>query len=214
LFANTYTLHSVLQNTFSFNNESEYHPWHIHGVSLWVVGQGEGNWEESDIKGYNLVNPVLRDTVNQWPESWTAVRVIFDNPGVWFFHCHIAAHLEMGMALTFVVDPSDMEDFPNLSDSTKYCEASNSLGIALSDKDGLGNNITVDKDVGEDRQSEDVAEDDLMDLPVDITDDTEDLSVDVTEDDKEINEINASPIIGLRDVMKWGVTTVALLWLM
>ena len=169
-------------------------------------------WQEKD----NLVNPVLRDTVNHWPESWTAVRVILDNPGVWFFHCHIAAHLEMGMALTFVVDPSEMEDFPNLSDSVKHCEASNSLDIAEPDKDGLINDTMVDKDVEEDRQSADDVTDDMVGLPVDVAEDEnemEDLPVDVNTEDVKINEINASPITRLRGhVVNWGVTGLALIW--
>jgi Multicopper oxidase len=58
-----------------------------------VVGSGDGIYDPStDVSTYNLVNPVLRDTVTLWPLQWVAVRIVADNPGVWFFHCHIFAH--------------------------------------------------------------------------------------------------------------------------
>ena len=54
----------VLQNTRALNNAAEFHPWHQHGHSFWVVGQGEGIFDpDTDVATYNLVDPVLRDTV-------------------------------------------------------------------------------------------------------------------------------------------------------
>eukprot|EP00745_Piridium_sociabile_P012734 TRINITY_DN193665_c0_g1_i1.p2 TRINITY_DN193665_c0_g1~~TRINITY_DN193665_c0_g1_i1.p2 ORF type:complete len:115 (+),score=6.58 TRINITY_DN193665_c0_g1_i1:375-719(+) len=79
--------------------------------------------EERDFALLNHINPIKRDTVTLLPattlkghrgdaDSWTVIRVIFDNPGVWLFHCHIAWHLAMGMAITFVVDPTAAPDPP------------------------------------------------------------------------------------------------------
>ena len=41
---------------------------------------------------------VLKDTVLLPPCGAVAVRLNSDNPGVWFFHCHIDYHLHHGLA--------------------------------------------------------------------------------------------------------------------
>lgn len=51
------------------------------------------------------VNPIRRDTVQVPSGNGVTLRVIADNPGVWFFHCHIEWHLEAGLAVTFVEAP-------------------------------------------------------------------------------------------------------------
>ena len=66
----------VLQNARALNGAAEMHSWHLHGHSFYVVGFGFGTFDEaSDIATYNLVNPVLRDTVAVLPLGWTAIRV-------------------------------------------------------------------------------------------------------------------------------------------
>lgn len=34
------------------------------------------------------------------------MRFLTDNPGTWFFHCHIEWHLESGLAFTFFTAPT------------------------------------------------------------------------------------------------------------
>lgn len=83
----------VLQNARAINGVAEFHPWHIHGHSFWVVGEGQGIYSpETDVPNYNLVNPVLRDTVVVQPLGWVALRFVADNPGAWLFHCHIGKY--------------------------------------------------------------------------------------------------------------------------
>ena len=104
----------VLQNARALNNVTEFHPWHAHGHSFWVVGQGDGIFDpDTDVAKYNLKNPVLRDTVTLWPLQWVAIRFVANNPGVWFFHCHIPAHEMMGMGLHIVTSPDKVEDPPS-----------------------------------------------------------------------------------------------------
>jgi len=74
----------VLQNARALNGVAEFHPWHIHGHSFWVVGSGDGIYDPSLVDSYNLENPVLRDTVTLWPLQWVALRFVADNPGVWY----------------------------------------------------------------------------------------------------------------------------------
>jgi len=50
-------------------------------------------------------NPMRRDTVLIPAGSAYTFRVIADNPGVWFFHCHIQWHLEVGLAIQLVEAP-------------------------------------------------------------------------------------------------------------
>ncbi|KAI8844847.1 multicopper oxidase-domain-containing protein [Chytridium lagenaria] len=34
--------------------------------------------------------------------AYTVIRFVADNPGVWFFHCHIEWHIQAGLAMAFV----------------------------------------------------------------------------------------------------------------
>ncbi|KAH7861844.1 hypothetical protein Vadar_031657 [Vaccinium darrowii] len=93
----------ILQNANTLSkNTSETHPWHLHGHNFWVMGYGKGKFDiHEDPKKYNLVDPILKNTVSVQPYGWTALRFRADNPGVWFFHCHIDYHMFLGMAVVF-----------------------------------------------------------------------------------------------------------------
>lgn len=97
------TVDVILQNANSMvANTSETHPWHLHGHDFWVLGYGMGKFNlYSDPNKYNLANPIMKNTVPLHPYGWTAIRFKANNPGVWLFHCHIAAHLYLGMGVVF-----------------------------------------------------------------------------------------------------------------
>ncbi|KAL0395621.1 UNVERIFIED_CONTAM: L-ascorbate oxidase [Sesamum calycinum] len=97
------TVDIILQNANTMNpNNSETHPWHLHGHDFWVVGYGTGKFDMfNDPKKYNLVDPIMKNTVAVHPYGWTALRFRADNPGVWAFHCHIESHFFMGMGVVF-----------------------------------------------------------------------------------------------------------------
>ena len=66
------------------------HPFHLHGHYFHVLGRpGE----------LNLKNPPLKDTITVPAKDAMVVQFDADNPGKWFFHCHIEWHLGIGMAL-------------------------------------------------------------------------------------------------------------------
>uniref|UniRef100_M8BB09 L-ascorbate oxidase n=1 Tax=Aegilops tauschii TaxID=37682 RepID=M8BB09_AEGTA len=93
----------VLQNSNMLNNKSETHPWHLHGHDFWVLGYGEGKFNPA-ADAWRLLNvrdPIMKNTVPLHPDGWTAVRFRADNPGVWLFHCHVEAHVFMGMGVVF-----------------------------------------------------------------------------------------------------------------
>lgn len=93
----------ILQNANTLTaNDSEIHPWHLHGHDFWILGYGDGKFDpREDPKKYNVVNPPLRNTVALFPYGWTALRFKANNPGVWAFHCHLEAHFFMGMVAIF-----------------------------------------------------------------------------------------------------------------
>ncbi|KAF9591612.1 hypothetical protein IFM89_004841 [Coptis chinensis] len=66
------------------------------------LGYGKGKFDpNNDPKKYNLIDPIMKNTVPVHPYAWTALRFRANNPGVWAFHCHIEAHLFMGMGVVF-----------------------------------------------------------------------------------------------------------------
>ncbi|XWS41527.1 hypothetical protein CRYUN_Cryun17cG0089300 [Craigia yunnanensis] len=77
------TVDIILQNANAMKeNNSETHPWHLHGHDFWVLGYGEGKFDKfNDPKKYNLVNPIMKNTVPVHPYGWTALRFKADNPG-------------------------------------------------------------------------------------------------------------------------------------
>lgn len=97
------TVDVILQNANTMNvNNSETHPWHLHGHDFWVLGYGDGKFDvDSDTKKFNLIDPIMKNTVPLHPYGWTALRFRADNPGVWAFHCHIESHFFLGMGVVF-----------------------------------------------------------------------------------------------------------------
>ncbi|KAH7836885.1 hypothetical protein Vadar_006971 [Vaccinium darrowii] len=93
----------VLQDTGIFTTEA--HPIHLHGYQFYIVGQGFGNFiPNQDTANFNLIDPPSRNTVIVPVGGWAAIRFVADNPGVWFMHCHIDAHLTWGLAMAFLVE--------------------------------------------------------------------------------------------------------------
>jgi L-ascorbate oxidase len=121
------TVDIILQNANSMtNNTSETHPWHLHGHDFWVLGYGTGKFDiYNDPYKYNLVNPIMKNTVPVHRYGWTALRFKADNPGVWLFHCHIESHFYMGMGVVF---EEGIEKVGNLPSSIMGCGETKGLG--------------------------------------------------------------------------------------
>ncbi|CAK7334541.1 unnamed protein product [Dovyalis caffra] len=64
----------ILQNAKTSANDSETHPWHLHGHDFWVLGSGEGQFNEKDVGTFNLDNPIRKNTVPLFPYGSTAFR--------------------------------------------------------------------------------------------------------------------------------------------
>lgn len=110
----------IVQNTNTLTaNNSEIHPWHLHGHDFWVLGYGVGSFDKSkDPASFNLVNPPVRNTVAVFPYGWVAIRFEANNPGVWPFHCHVESHFYMGMGTIFA---EGIHKLPKLPVDTLGC---------------------------------------------------------------------------------------------
>ncbi|CAN1199586.1 LAC14 [Linum perenne] len=96
------TVEVVLQGTnLAFGVD---HPIHFHGMSVYMVGWGFGNFNETrDPLSYNLVDPPFVNTVAVPRNGWVVVRFKASNPGVWLMHCHLERHHTWGMGMVFIV---------------------------------------------------------------------------------------------------------------
>lgn len=93
------------------NNTGMNHPFHLHGHSFYLLASASGEKKSpinslTDLK--QLSQPIFKDTISV--PRFGGVQIYFnaDNPGWWFFHCHIEWHLAAGMAILFKEgDPPD-----------------------------------------------------------------------------------------------------------
>ncbi|KAJ4416463.1 hypothetical protein N0V82_006728 [Gnomoniopsis sp. IMI 355080] len=85
------------------------HPFHMHGHTVQIVGWGPGRYMPgSSATTWKLDNPMRRDTFTVPEQSHVVFRFRADNPGMWILHCHVAWHLEAGMAASFLERPDDL----------------------------------------------------------------------------------------------------------
>ncbi|KAK4590459.1 hypothetical protein RGQ29_020848 [Quercus rubra] len=124
---------------------SEDHPVHLHGYTFYVVGSAYGIFDnETDPKGYNLVDPPKMNTVSVPKDGWVALRFKASNPGVWFLHCHFERHLSWGMTTVFIVKNGDTLE-TSIREPPPYlppCKSS-STGKLQGYKNSDGNKLNV-----------------------------------------------------------------------
>lgn len=101
------------------NFDMRGHPFHLHGYDFYVLSQYYPTShhhsyntynpfspsEASSPPGgsYNLINPIKKDTVYIPGMGYVVLRILADNVGIWFFHCHILTHSSTGMAMALEV---------------------------------------------------------------------------------------------------------------
>jgi FtsP/CotA-like multicopper oxidase with cupredoxin domain len=102
------------------NNVVAGHPFHLHGHTFWVMGQGQGTYDRT--RDQLSIFGVKRDTVFAAESSWVVIRFIADNPGVWTLHCHIDLHNLAGMAVTIIESSAAIQNLLKLPDEvTRVC---------------------------------------------------------------------------------------------
>ncbi|KAG7446974.1 ferroxidase [Guyanagaster necrorhizus] len=91
------------------NGDTGKHPFHLHGHKSMIVGRAEDYTSDDPTLNPPLVedqpNPMRRDTVQIPGGGSITLRVVADNPGTWFLHCHIEWHLQAGLAMTLIEAP-------------------------------------------------------------------------------------------------------------
>ncbi|KAG2197223.1 hypothetical protein INT47_003598 [Mucor saturninus] len=96
-------LNQVLEIVIN-NLDDGPHPFHLHGHSFQVIARGDGVYSKDTVI-VEPINPTVRDTIVVTPEGYVVLRFRANNPGVWFFHCHVDWHLPAGLAATFITAP-------------------------------------------------------------------------------------------------------------
>ncbi|TFK20840.1 laccase 9 [Coprinopsis marcescibilis] len=97
------------------------HPFHMHGHAFSVI-------KSADSDTLNYVNPVRRDVVSTGLNgNTTIIRFTTDNPGPWFFHCHIEFHLVGGLGMVFIERPEDIPNSPPPRSWDALCPAYSNL---------------------------------------------------------------------------------------
>ena len=89
-----------------FNFTEDAHPIHIHMVRFQVVGRAA--LDETVVPGVGVEDweTGFKDTVISYPGQRTAVKALFDIPGLFVWHCHIVEHEDNEMMRPYVVSPA------------------------------------------------------------------------------------------------------------
>ena len=105
------------------NTDPQQHPWHLHGYSVsFIAAEKLPSTEPAScaatknnqvakanldhlLPALNSTPPALSvgDSFSIPRESYVVFRFTADNPGPWFFHCHMEWHVAPGAALVFSV---------------------------------------------------------------------------------------------------------------
>ncbi|KAI8006600.1 Monocopper oxidase-like protein SKU5 [Camellia lanceoleosa] len=89
--------------------------WHLDGFGFYIVGFGKGEWTPESRRTYNLLDPVVRSTIQVYPKGWSAVYAFLDNPGMWNLRSQHLKHWYMGQELYIRVhddDPNPAKERP------------------------------------------------------------------------------------------------------
>lgn len=96
------------------NLDSGRHPFHLHGHHFQAIYRSEeeaGTFEDEGVSVESYTKkPMRRDTLVVWPNGNMVLRFKANNPGVWFFHCHIEWHVVSGLLATFIEDPLGIQE--------------------------------------------------------------------------------------------------------
>ncbi|XP_071140315.1 uncharacterized protein [Mytilus edulis] len=82
------------------------------------------SWVNGNIPDLELKKPVRKDTIIVPSGGYVVTRIVADNPGVWFMHCHIELHANDGMAIiineSHANHPSPPQNFPRCHSFQEY----------------------------------------------------------------------------------------------
>lgn len=99
-----YDLDQVIELVIN-NFDDGPHPFHLHGHIFQVIARGKGTFTTTTPLDDVPKNPTYRDTIGVPSNGYVVLRFKANNPGVWFFHCHVDWHVPAGLAATFITAP-------------------------------------------------------------------------------------------------------------
>ncbi|CUM68340.1 uncharacterized protein PRCAT00006062001 [Priceomyces carsonii] len=120
------------------NKDPGKHPFHLHGHNFQVISRSQEGTDDNDPIVYDPNNPdhnkfpefpMIRDTVMVNPNGFIVLRFKANNPGVWFFHCHVDWHLEQGLAIVLIEAPTEIQNQKLPQNHLDICEAGNMSSI-------------------------------------------------------------------------------------
>lgn len=136
---NTYVLqHNEVVEIVLNNMDPGKHPFHLHGHNFQVISRSEAGEDDDNPITYDPSNPehnnfpdfpMIRDTVLVNPNGFIVIRFKANNPGVWFFHCHVDWHLEQGLAITLIEAPFEVQS--NQAISSNHWDACKLGNVSL-----------------------------------------------------------------------------------
>lgn len=120
------------------NLDTGKHPFHLHGHTFQLIERGAAVPDTMSPVSFNPDNhtaypeyPMIRDTVYVNPQSYIVLRFKADNPGVWFFHCHIEWHLEQGLAVVLIEAPEEMQKQESQQLTDNFKEVCKNVGVNI-----------------------------------------------------------------------------------
>ncbi|KZS97466.1 Fet3 protein [Sistotremastrum niveocremeum HHB9708] len=91
------------------NLDAGKHPFHLHGHKFAIINRVADITSDDPSQNPPVTegqaNPMRRDTIEIPSGGSVTLRWVADNPGAWFFHCHIDWHLSAGLAVVFLEAP-------------------------------------------------------------------------------------------------------------
>ncbi|KXT16497.1 hypothetical protein AC579_1343 [Pseudocercospora musae] len=109
-----YNKHSPVWVDIILNNlDEDWHPFHLHGHSFWVLTSYTSDYNRGSYNPYDgtkppggeydLKNALRKDTLYVPRHGYAVLRFQANNPGLWAFHCHVLWHEASGMGMAFDV---------------------------------------------------------------------------------------------------------------
>uniref|UniRef100_A0A8W8HU07 L-ascorbate oxidase n=1 Tax=Magallana gigas TaxID=29159 RepID=A0A8W8HU07_MAGGI len=78
------------------------------------------SWTDNNIPGLQLDYPPEKDTIIVPTGGYVIIRFKADNPGAWFFHCHIDLHNTNGMGMVFLESKDKYKGLSNTGATNEY----------------------------------------------------------------------------------------------
>jgi spore coat protein A len=97
-----------------YNLTADAHPMHVHEAAFEVVNRQAVEFSEEGHSGITAVGDPRgpeawesgrKDTVIAYPDEVTRLRVRFDKPGQFVWHCHIVEHEDNEMMRPYRIGP-------------------------------------------------------------------------------------------------------------